>query len=40
MAKSKIKEVETKVDRLGFRIKILYVLIVLNIGTAILLRFV
>ena len=36
----RLDDLEKAVDRVGFRIKILYVLIILNIGTAVLLRFV
>ncbi len=40
MAKTRLDDIEKKVDRLGFRIKIIWGLIILNIGTAVLLRFV
>jgi hypothetical protein len=37
---SRIGKVEQKVDQLGFRIKVMWGLIILNIGTAVLLRFI
>ena len=40
MAETRLDRIEKKVDRFGYRLKILYGLIIINIGTVVLLRFI
>ncbi len=39
MAKTRLDDIEKKVDSIGFRVKIIWGLIIVNIGTVVLLRF-